>query len=101
MAPGLGGSVWNLYIMGLLYYARPRGYKIGVIRFRNTDGIPVTSNKLNYSGSYEDLKVVLEYVNDKYLKGESPQSKKRTRLYLYGCSSGAVNIGLYLANYSQ
>ena len=67
MAPGLGGSIYNMYIMTLLTYAKTRGFKIGVIRFRNANGVPVTSNKLNYSGSYEEVRVAVDYVYNKYV----------------------------------
>ena len=66
LAPGLGGGIDNLYTTALLRYARKRGYKVGTVYFRCTQGIPVTSPKLNYAGAWEDFKVVVEHVHNKY-----------------------------------
>jgi len=56
--------------------------------------MPITSNKLHYTGSYEDLRVVVNYVYENY-------TKNQTRFYMYGCSMGGLLIGSYLANYSE
>ena len=101
LAPGLGGSCNNLYILGILWYAAARGYKVGMIRFRNADGIPVTSNKLNYSGAFEEVRKVVDFVHSKYVQNKKNKTKKNTRLYMYGCSAGATCISLYLANYAD
>ena len=92
--------------MALLWYAKTRGFKVGCVLFRNAKGIPITSYKLNYPGSFDDLNVVLENVHKKYVADVRKQNKryitkKRTRLYLYGCSLGASLIGLYLVNFSK
>ena len=79
-----------MYILGILWYAAARGYKVGMIRFRNADGIPVTSNKLNYSGSFEEVRRVVDFVHGKYVQNKKNKSKKETRLYMYGCSSGGA-----------
>ena len=84
----------------MLRYARKRGYKVGTIYFRCSDGIPITSPKLNYSGSWDDLKVIIEYVHNKYIK-DPVTGQKRTSLYAFGCSLGALILGLYARYDSQ
>ena len=77
------------------------GYKVGMIRFRNADGIPVTSAKLNYSGAFEEVKRVVDYVYEKYVRKDDHKKNNHTRLYMYGCSAGATCISLYMANYAD
>ena len=64
--------------------------------FRGGEGMPITSGKVSYAGSWEDCKEVVEYVHKTYL-AKARQSGKRARLYIYGCSLGAQIAGLYLA----
>ena len=52
ICPGLGGGSYNLYSLGLLWKARKAGYKVGTVLFRGAEGLPITSPKLNYSGSW-------------------------------------------------
>ena len=84
----------------MIWYAKARGYKVGSTYFRTADEIPVTSNKMNCFGNWEDFKTVLEYVHEKYVLDEE-SGKKKTRLYAYGCSLGANHLGLYLVNDSE
>ena len=97
LGSGLGGSIQNLYLYGIIWLARAKGYKVGCIYFRTADEIPVTSNKMNCFGNWEDFKTVVEHVHNKYIL-DSDTGLKRTRLYAYGCSLGANHLGLYLVN---
>lgn len=96
LCPGLGGGIYNLYTTALMRYARRRGYKVGTVYFRCTEGIPVTSPKLNYAGSWDDLKVVVEHVHNKYIL-DKQTGQKKTRMYAFGCSLGAIILALYMA----
>ena len=80
LAPGLGGKIHRFYMMSMYWYARSRGFKVGFVLYRNSEGIPITSNKLLYTGSHEDIKTVVEYVHNKYVMDRG--GTKRTRLYL-------------------
>ena len=84
LAPGLGGGSDNLYTIALVRHARRAGFKVGTIMFRGADGLPITSGKVSYSGAWQDCKVILEYVRNKYVSSE-----RRERMYAYGCSLGA------------
>ena len=97
MAPGLGGETEEMYTRRLLWHAKEKGFKVGTIHFRNTKGVPVTSNKLNYAGAWPDLKAVIEHVSEKYLI-DKKTGKKRTTFYVFGCSLGAIILGNYLIN---
>ena len=96
LCPGLGGGIWNMYTTAIMKYARRRGYRVGTVYFRGIGGIPITSPKLNYAGSWDDLKVVIEYVHNKYVI-DKETGKKKTRLYAFGSSLGAIILGLYMA----
>ena len=68
LCPGLGGAVNNMYTTAMLHYAKGRGYKVGTVYFRCSEGIPITSPKINYAGAWDDLKCVIEYVDNKYVR---------------------------------
>lgn len=72
----------------LWWTAKKQGYKVGIVLYRTAPGVPVTSNKLTYSGSWPDLKVVIEHVYNSYVF-DSKERKNMTHLYAYGCSLGA------------
>lgn len=91
LAPGLGGGARNLYTMALVRAARRAGFKVGTMLFRNADGLPITSGKLSYSGSWQDCKAMIDYVHAKYVRVE-----RQERLYAYGCSLGANILALYM-----
>ena len=65
--------------------AEKAGFKVGTILLRNAVGLPITSNKLNYSCSWPDVKVVIENVYDKYVLDKATE-KKLTTFYAYGVS---------------
>ena len=67
---------------------------MGTVYFRCSEGIPITSPKVNYAGAWEDLKHIIEYVNKKYVT-DPETGKKKTSLYAFGCSLGALILGLY------
>ena len=94
LAPGLGGGSQNFYTLVLLYQARKLGYKVGTLLFRGGEGLPITSGKVCYSGSWEDAKTLIEHVHDKYL-AKQKMAGKMARLYVYACSLGAQICGLY------
>ena len=68
MAPGLGGKSTNMYTTAMLRNARKSGFKVGTICFRGSEDLPVTSGKLSYSGSWTDMKAIIEYVFGKYVR---------------------------------
>ena len=78
-----------------MWVARKQGYKVGTILFRGAEGLPFTSGKLHYGGSWRDVKSIIDHVHETYVK-KGKHEGHRTRLYIYGCSSGAQTIGLYL-----
>lgn len=65
--------------------------------FRGSDGLPLTSPKLNHMGMWDDIKQVLEHLDKTYV-GRDSKGNKRTRMYAYGCSLGGSMLGLYLTN---
>ena len=67
---------------------------------RGGSGIPITSNKLNHFGSWEDIKLGVEFVYNKYVK-DKQTGEKRCRYYAYGCSMGASTLGLYMIRDSE
>lgn len=88
LAPGLGGGSRNFYTLVLLHQARKQGFKVGTVLFRGGEGMPITSDKICYAGSWEDAKTLVEHVHDKYL-AKQKMAGKRARLYVYSCSLGA------------
>ncbi len=82
IAPGMGAGITDCYTRRIFWHAQRNGYKCGIILFRNTKGSPITSNKLNYGGAWPDLKLIMEYVYEKYLLIDKKTGKKRTRLYI-------------------
>ena len=95
ICPGLGGDSHNLYSLALLWKARKAGFKIATVLFRGAAGLPITTPKLSYSGSWKDVEFALGYVNKKYVRDPNT-NVKRTRLYAYGVSLGAQILGMYL-----
>ena len=91
LAPGLGGASNNLYTIALVRAARRSGFKVGTMLFRGSDGLPITSGKLSYSGAWEDCKAIVEYAHRRYVSTE-----KSERMYAYGCSLGAQILALYM-----
>ena len=92
--PGLGGGSTNLYSLALIWTARKAGFKCCTVLFRGAAGIPITSPKLSYSGSWRDAQFVLEYIDKKYVR-DAYTGKKSTRLYAFGVSLGANILCLY------
>ena len=91
IAPGLGGASTNLYSTGLNVAAHRQGYTVGTIIFRGGNGIPITSGKISYSGCWQDVKEILEYAHNKYVKKGCG-----TRMYAFGSSLGSQVLGLYM-----
>ena len=85
----------NLYTLALLWQARQSGYKIATVLFRGANGLPITTPILSYSGSWKDAGFAIEYVNKKYVC-DPKTNVKRTRLYAFGTSLGAIILGMYL-----
>lgn len=94
IAPGLGGGSHNLYSLALLWEAKKR-FKVGTILFRGGEGLPLTTSKLSHAGCWTDIREILQYVDKKYVR-DSKTGRRRTRVYVYGCSLGAQILGLYL-----
>ena len=79
----------------LLWAARKQGYKVATILSRGAAGLPFTSPKLNCAASWRDIEAAFDYFYEKY--GLDPKTKeKRTRIYAYGVSLGALLLYLYL-----
>jgi len=66
-------------------------YSCGVGLLRGAPKLPITSAKFNCSASYDDVKVIIDYVKKKYVKEESQRG-----FYAYGVSLGGILIGNYL-----
>lgn len=95
ICPGLGGDSHNLYSLQLLWDARRAGFKVVTVLFRGAAGLPITTPKLSYSGSWRDAQTAIEFIKEKYV--QDPKTKqKRTRLYAFGVSLGAQILGMYL-----
>ena len=43
LAPGLGGGASNLYTLELMAKAVSKGYKVGTLLYRGSEGVPITS----------------------------------------------------------
>jgi len=84
MIPGVAGDSDNMYQISLARHVRTH-FKVVNLLMRGGNGIPITSGKLNYAGSWEDIKEGFEYVYNKYIK-DKKTGEKRCRLYAYGCS---------------
>lgn len=95
LMPGLSGGNMNLYTTSLTKTASVRGYKCGTVLFRGAANIPITSAKISCAASYDDAGEVIDYVHKKYSVDKST-GNKTSRLYTYGCSLGAVILGLHL-----
>lgn len=65
---------------------------------RGGDNIPLTTPKLNYSGSWTDVQAVVEHVHRKYVLLDEKTGRRKTQLYIFGVSLGANQLGLYLIN---
>ena len=64
---------------------------------RGGDDIPLTAPKLNYSGSWPDVKRVVDHIYEKYVL-DVASGEPKTQLYIFGVSLGANQLGLYLIN---
>lgn len=95
ISPGLGGGSRNLYTLGLMWSARKSGFKVGSMLYRGAEGVPITSDKISYSGAWQDCKAIIDHVHSKYVLTES-KTGRRCRMYAYGCSLGAQILSLYL-----
>lgn len=84
----------NLYTTSLIKEASKAGFKCGTVLFRGAAGLKLTSGKLCCSASRDDAGVVIRHVYSKYIK--SNVESKKTRLYTYGVSLGAMVLGDYL-----
>ena len=49
---------------------------------------------MNYAGAWDDLKFIIEHVDAKYIR-DAKTGQKKTSLYAFGCSLGALILGLY------
>ena len=79
----------------LLWEARRQGYKVATILSRGAAGLPFTTPKLNCGASWRDIEYAFDYFYEKY--GLDAKTKeKRTRIYAYGVSLGALLLTLYL-----
>jgi predicted alpha/beta-fold hydrolase len=90
--PGLGGGHNNLYTHSLAKKAMKDGYKCGVAMFRCAEGTPITSYRVTCSVSADDGQELIDYVHSNYIVDSQTQEKK-TRLYCYGASLGALILG--------
>ena len=67
---------------------------------RGSDGVPLTTGKLGYSGSWLDAKECIEYIHNKYVI-DKKTGKKRTRLYAQCISLGAIMFSNYMGKEKQ
>lgn len=92
----------NLYVYSMIKSATQEGYKCVVINFRGSAGVPLTSGKIYWFNSWQDLKEPIDYIHQKYcctvsLKSSQTSKKNQIRgLYAYAVSLGGGILGLYL-----
>lgn len=84
-----------MYTIGILKNARSQGMKVVTIVFKGSEGLPITTPKLSYSGCWKDVEEALEYITKRYTL-DLKTKKRSTRIYAFGCSLGAQILGLYL-----
>ncbi len=63
---GLSGGNDNLYVYSMIKAATQAGYKCVVINFRGAAGVSLTSGKIYWFNSWEDLKEPIDYIYRKY-----------------------------------
>jgi predicted alpha/beta-fold hydrolase len=71
---GLSGGNDNLYVYSMVKEATLAGYKCVVINFRGAAGVPLTSRKLYWFNSWEDIKEPIDYIHRKYCCKKSTHS---------------------------
>ena len=81
-----------MYTHSLAKVALKNGYKCGVAMFRCADGIPITSFRVTCSVSCDDGQEIIDHVYKSYIVDDKTKEKK-TRLYCYGASMGALILG--------
>jgi len=63
---GLSGGNDNLYVYSMIKAATQEGFKCVVINFRGSAGVPLTSGKIYWFNSWQDLKEPIDYLYQKY-----------------------------------
>ena len=76
------------------------GFKCGVAMFRCATGLPITSYRVTCSTSFDDAQELIDHVHFTYVI-DSKTKEKKTRLYCYGASLGAIMLGLQCENYGS
>ena len=75
MFSGLAGGNDNLYLQSMMNQAinaykntngSGQGYKCVVVNFRGAAGVPMTSPKLYWLNTWEDIQEPLDYINETY-----------------------------------
>eukprot|EP00347_Sterkiella_histriomuscorum_P006268 403353420 len=103
MFSGLAGGNDNLYMRSMMKeaissYKNPtgsgQGYKCVVVNFRGAAGVPMTSSKLYWLNTWEDIQEPLEYIYDKYSCDD--MGKKVRNMYGYSVSLGGSLLAKYL-----
>lgn len=100
---GLAGGNDNLYILSMIKEAMNaykrvdgsgQGYKCVVVNFRGAAGVPMTSPKLYWLNTWEDIQEPIEYIFDKYATDDS--GKKIRNMYAHSVSLGGSMLAKYL-----
>ena len=92
---GLSGGNDSMYLYSMIRAATQSGFKCVVVNFRGTSGIGLTSPKIYWINTWQDIKEPIEYISDKYCSGSDLQYMKRN-IYAYSVSLGAGMLTRYL-----
>lgn len=98
--PGLSGGTNNLYTHSLADAAIKKGFKCGVVLFRCSEDIPITSCRLTCAYSSADVTETVEHVYNAYVRDQKTK-EICTRLYVYGTSLGANILSLHLIKHGS
>lgn len=100
---GLAGGNDNLYIQSMVKEAMNaykrvdgsgQGYKCVIVNFRGAAGVPMTSPKLYWLNTWEDIQEPIEYIYDKYATDDS--GIKVRNMYAHSVSLGGSMLAKYL-----
>jgi predicted alpha/beta-fold hydrolase len=101
MFSGLAGGNDNLYFYSMIKDAmNPKegsgqGYKCAIVNFRGAAGVPMTSPRLYWNNTWEDVQEPVDYISKKYCC-DSVTGKKQRNLYAFSVSLGGAMLGNYL-----
>ena len=104
MFSGLAGGNDNLYLQSMIKEAinsyknkdgSGQGYKCVVVNFRGAAGVPMTSPKLYWLNTWEDVQEPIDYIYEQYAIDES--GRRVRNMFAYSVSLGGSMVALYLS----